>query len=74
MTTLQSTAAGLPVRPVLDAERAGVFARAWRALAAALSPVRGRGTLDQLDDHLLKDIGLSRADRVPDPRERVWLP
>ena len=52
------------------------WARIWTRAAAALARVharhRQRHRLQQLDDRLLKDIGLSRADAEREWRRAFW--
>ncbi len=66
---LTSTRAGQVVR-TMPFENAvfAVFVGARRALSTWQERARGRRALASLDDHLLRDIGLSRADVE---RERV---
>ncbi|MES2142896.1 MAG: DUF1127 domain-containing protein [Pseudomonadota bacterium] len=44
----------------------------WRRVAAMLIAARGRRHLATLDDHLLRDIGLSRAEAEAETRRPVW--
>ena len=50
---------------------AGLMAGTFTPMFQALARMRARHDLAKLDDHLLKDIGLTRAD-VTDPRARLF--
>ncbi len=59
-----------PVRPILSlmapAERAAALLQAWSRRAS------DRRQLQSLDDHTLRDIGLSRSDVEYAIRRRFW--
>ena len=54
----------------------------WRAALAAVSALLGawlqrhrtRRALDALDDHMLRDIGLTRLDAARERSKRFWQP
>jgi uncharacterized protein YjiS (DUF1127 family) len=48
------------------------LARAWTTLSCWLARSRGRNQLAQMDDRMLKDIGLSRADAVMEGGKHFW--
>jgi len=57
------------------------LARWWAAIVAAAAPVlrwfereRNRRALDTLDDHQLRDIGLSRSDIWQECSKPFWRP
>lgn len=57
------------IRPALQSRpRRLLLARLWQALALA----RSRRALARLDDHLLRDIGLTRHDAETETRRRDW--
>lgn len=48
------------------------FKRLWLRLENWLDKRHQRRMLSQLDDHMLKDIGISRADAVRESRKAFW--
>ncbi|MBA3910174.1 MAG: hypothetical protein C0524_09880 [Rhodobacter sp.] len=44
----------------------------WAALKCALTLARSRGQLARLDDHILRDIGLTRAQAEAEATRPVW--
>ena len=47
-------------------------ARPWQALRGALDLRRSRQALADLDDHLLRDIGLTRDEAREEAERPVW--
>lgn len=48
------------------------FKRIWSRLENWLDKRNQRRMLSQLDDHMLKDIGISRADAIRESRKAFW--
>jgi len=48
------------------------FARGWEAVSAWRDRSRGRDQLSDLDERMLKDIGLSHADAVVEAGKPFW--
>jgi uncharacterized protein YjiS (DUF1127 family) len=72
---LTSTRAGQAVRTMpLENTVIAVFAGVCRALATWQERARGRRALAYLDDHLLRDIGLTRADVERESMKPFWRP
>jgi uncharacterized protein YjiS (DUF1127 family) len=70
--TSQATVAGLTMRPrPRAAERVG---RAVDLILAWHERARQRRRLRSLDDYMLRDIGLSRADVEGEADKPFWLP
>jgi len=46
--------------------------RLWRRVGQALGVWRQRRSLAQLDDHLLTDLGLTRAEAEREARRAIW--
>ncbi len=44
----------------------------WRRIGQALGVWRQRRSLAQLDDHLLSDLGLTRAEAAREARRAMW--
>ncbi|MFQ5994460.1 MAG: DUF1127 domain-containing protein [Acidiferrobacterales bacterium] len=61
------------VVPVWDAP-AAVFGRALDTLLKWQERARQRHALRELDDHLLKDVGISRADVEREAGKPFWRP
>ena len=71
MTTLQTTLDRLP------SAAAAPFAASWLAHARAtvaswVQRSHGRSELAAMDEHMLRDIGLTRADVVMETRKHFW--
>ena len=58
----------------LDAGPRRILGRALDWLAAARERARQRRWLAALDDRMLKDLGLSRADVARESDKRFWRP
>jgi uncharacterized protein YjiS (DUF1127 family) len=52
--------------------RLGALARLPRRLLAAADLARSRRSLTYLDDHLLRDIGLTRAEAAAEAERAPW--
>lgn len=63
--------AHLPALP-LAFLRAGSLARLSNRLLAASALRRSRHSLRHLDDHLLRDIGLTRAEALSEAERAPW--
>ncbi|MFC6672332.1 DUF1127 domain-containing protein [Marinobacterium aestuariivivens] len=50
------------------------FRRLFEILRRAAERSRSRRQLQMLDDHMLKDIGISRADAVREADKPFWRP
>ncbi len=60
-------------RPILRRRPAGSPAAVWLAwLAEAMRTVSTRRSLAQMDDRMLKDIGLTRADALEEASRKPW--
>ena len=70
MSTLNSTVDALRLGD--DARHGHTLARAFGMLRCWIARSRSRQLLAQLDDRMLKDIGLSRADAVIEGRKHFW--
>lgn len=70
MSTLNSTVDALSLCD--DTRRDHALARAWATLRCWLARSRSRQTLAQMDERMLKDIGLSRADAVFEGNKHFW--
>ncbi|WP_136645024.1 DUF1127 domain-containing protein [Tabrizicola sp. YIM 78059] len=57
------------IRPALSAHSRRPFLQ-W--LAKVLTLARSRQALSRLDDHLLRDIGLTRDQAEAEARRRAW--
>ena len=73
--------AALAQQPAAAGALALLRARSWRALWRACDLLlswqersRQRHQLAALSDHLLRDIGLSRADIMAETTKRFWQP
>lgn len=71
MSTLHSTADGLRLSEG-PAHHDHWLARGWAMLHCWLARSRSRELLAQMDDRMLKDIGISRADAVIEGRKHFW--
>jgi uncharacterized protein YjiS (DUF1127 family) len=70
---LTSTRAGQAVRTMpSESTMVAVFAGACRVLSTWQERAQGRRALSRLDDHLLRDIGLSRADVERELMKPFW--
>jgi uncharacterized protein YjiS (DUF1127 family) len=69
--TSYATLAGRMMRPSMS--RASIVGRA-EVLLTWLERARQRRHLGQLSDHMLKDIGLSRADVESETAKPFWRP
>lgn len=49
-----------------------MFRRLWEVIQSARRRRRSRRELLALDDHMLKDIGISRADAVREGSKPFW--
>lgn len=58
--------------PTPTGRRGSTPAKLWSALRAAMALGRQRIALDQLDEHLLDDIGVSRDDARHEAQRPVW--
>jgi uncharacterized protein YjiS (DUF1127 family) len=56
---------------VTKASKSGQFP-ALRSVLALISTARQRRHLARLDDHLLRDIGLSRAEAAAEASRPIW--
>ena len=63
-------AASLPLR----ADRHGLYARVSRALAQWRARSRGRRLLAELDEHMLRDIGIAPAQVWHESGKWFWQP
>lgn len=78
----RSSHAALAQQPVAAAARAALRARSWRRvleracdrLLSWQERSRQRHQLASLSDHMLRDIGLSRADILAETTKRFWQP
>ena len=76
----RSSCAALAQQPVDPAARAALRARSWRRALEHLCDrlltwqerSRQRHQLASLSDHMLRDIGLSRADIMAETTKRFW--
>lgn len=57
---------------IVAADLAPVLARAVEAPVAWLERLRDRGQLAAMNDAMLKDIGLSRADAAHESEKHFW--
>lgn len=71
MTSLHLTADRHSL-PVTVARREHWLARGWAALGTWLARSRDRRALAELDDFMLKDIGMTRADVVVESGKHFW--
>jgi uncharacterized protein YjiS (DUF1127 family) len=55
-----------------DADAGRWFARGWAAVNAWRARLRERNALAGLDERMLKDIGLSRADAIYETSKYFW--
>ena len=60
------------VAPTAGRHGASRIARLARAARGALALGRSRAALDDLDDHLLRDIGLTREQARAEARRPIW--
>lgn len=56
----------------LAAFRPGVLSRLFGHLLAAEALARSRRSLERLDDHMLRDIGLTRAEAEEEAKRTLW--
>jgi uncharacterized protein YjiS (DUF1127 family) len=71
MTTLQTTAdrlASAPAAPFV----ASWLARAWTTVTCWVERSRSRSELAAMDERMLRDIGLTRADVIMEDRKHFW--
>lgn len=54
--------------------RPSVLPRLFGRILAASDLARSRGSLSKLDDHLLRDIGLSREEALAEAGRPIWDP
>jgi uncharacterized protein YjiS (DUF1127 family) len=61
------------VLPSSSAPAAGpALARAWATVRGWAARARGRNELAEIDEHLLKDIGMTRSDVLMETRKPFW--
>ena len=70
MSTLNSTVDALRLGDETRDDHA--LARAWALLTRSLERRRSRRELVQMDERMLKDIGLSRADSIVEGGKHFW--
>jgi uncharacterized protein YjiS (DUF1127 family) len=67
-----ATLAGRTTNPSAHLVPQGWFAHGFEHVLAWLERTRQRRQLQQLSDHMLKDVGLSRADVEAETSKRFW--
>jgi uncharacterized protein YjiS (DUF1127 family) len=72
MTTLQSATATLFGRTQARHTTPGWLARAIGTVQCWAQRVRSRDALAELDEQMLKDVGLTRADIVVESSKHFW--
>ncbi|MBE7418905.1 MAG: DUF1127 domain-containing protein [Ideonella sp.] len=61
-----------PRTPAGAAPASHWFARGWEAVSTWRDRSRGRDLLGELDERMLKDIGLSHADAIVEAGKSFW--
>jgi uncharacterized protein YjiS (DUF1127 family) len=71
MTSLPLTAGGFSTASRLPRWQ-NMFASSWATVQTWLARSRSRSALTELDEFMLKDIGLTRADVVMESSKPFW--